>query len=533
MFRRSRGPQPQRRQQLETVWWGDTRTAQRPAVVRLDAAETVWPNLLLGLLMLMIFYLPNLAQFGIETGIRGVNPANILFVLILGVLSAINYPPSEPTPMKLPIVLFIGVVTWALLLALAGDASAWVEDVTVWKNGIFYLLLYFLYFHAVRDLRTVRILMLVMLFVLFTSGVLGVRQAIDYGIGHFNEAKRVAAPFGWYVNDANRSAVFFCIFLQIALAVMLFMKSRGWLRLACAVIVALGIFTIFHTYSRQSYFIMALLVFLIAVRKHLIYALIAAVLLFHYEHWVPETVVHRIEMTSLDPFEFKTYKPQVLPSFDAPAVSSGPLYGQVDGVNYNDPFRPVTQQSEAEKDPEQQYDESTESRFTLWSGAWELIVTRPLGIGLNRFKREITPYVPHTLAGKDAHNFYVLLATEAGVIAPLFLFVLLGSLLMLGWRLSRLADDEEARTLGNGFVMATLAVMLGNIYGSRFLDGDVMGNYWILAALVARTLLIKQQALRDRQKRAAQQSAAPVRGAMRPPPAPPAGGLAPSPRQPR
>lgn len=516
MFRRSKPTALHKRVQLETAWWGESRTGKPARAVSFAAPESVWPGLLLGLLVLMIIYLPNLAQFGIETGIRGVNPANILFVMILAVMSLVGRPPSEPTPMKVPILLFFATITWALVVALVGDASAWVEDVTVWKNGVFYLLLYFMVFHAVRDLRTVRILLMVILFVTFTSTVLGVRQAIDYGIGSFNEQKRVAAPFGWGVNDANRSAIFFCIYLQLTLAIVLFMKSRGWLRVACAVILALGIFTIFHTYSRQSYFIMALLIFLIAVRKHILYALLAAVLLFHYELWVPETVVHRIEMTAIDPFEFKTYKPQALPTFEAPAVSTGALYGQVDGVSYEDPFRPVTRQSESDKDPEQQYDESTESRFTLWAGAWELIVTRPLGIGLNRFKREISPYVPHTLAGKDAHNFYVLLATEAGLIAPVFLLALIGSLLLLGWRLSRLPQDEEARTLGIGFVMATLAVALGNVYGSRFLDGDVMGNYWILTGLVARTWMIKQQEQRDRQKAA--RAAQPQRKVVWPPP---------------
>jgi O-antigen ligase len=501
MFRRNKSSPSRPRVHLDTVWWGETRSTKAAAPL-FAAAESVWPLVLLGLLMFLIFYLPNLAQFGIETGIRGINPANILFVLILFVFMAVGHPPSEPTPLKLPILLFLGVLTWALLVALAGDASAWVEDVTVWKNGVFYILLYFLYFAAVRDLRTVRILLLVLLFVLLTSAVLGVRQAIDYGIGSFNEQKRVAAPFGWGVYDANRSAVFFCIHLQLALAVMLFLKSRGWLRLACALIVALGIFSIFHTYSRQAYFIIALLIFLIAVRKHFLYALLAGVLLFHYELWVPETVVQRIEMTSVDPFEFKTYKAQPIPTFDSLSVNQGALYGQVDGLSYQDPFRPATSQTESETDADKQYDDSTESRFTLWAGAWELIVTRPVGIGLNRFKREITPYVPHTLAGKDAHNFFVLLATEAGFIAPLFLLALIGGLLVLGWRLSRIPDDEESRTLGIGFMMATLAVVLGNVYGSRFLDGDVMGNYWILAGLVARTLQLKSQAQRERSRTA-------------------------------
>jgi hypothetical protein len=92
----------------------------------------------------------------------------------------------------------------------------------------------------------------------------------------------------------------------------------------------------------------------------------------------------------------------------------------------------------------------------------------------------------------DAHNFYILLAAEAGVVAPVFLLLLLASLLLLGRRLALMTDDEEALALGVGFMMATIAVAMGNLYGSRFVDGDVMGNYWIVAALVARAIMIKE-----------------------------------------
>jgi hypothetical protein len=369
----------------------------------------------------------------------------------------------------LPIVLFIGVLTWGLLLALAGDHSAWVEDLTNYKNVVFYPLLYFLVYHSVRDMKTLRLLVLMTLFIAFTSSVLGVRQAMEYGIGNFDQHKRVAAPFGWSVFDANRSAIFFCIHLQIVLAMALFSKSRGWLRLACWVTFGLGVFAVFHTYSRQSYFILAVLLLLIAMRKNLVVAALACLALYNYEVWVPDTVMQRIEMTSAE----SNLAPRPALGFD-PNTSSSSLPGTLPAV------KPAE---------EREYDESTESRFILWEGAWEIIQQNPLGIGL---ARTIGDHVPPQLAGKDAHNFYVLLTTEAGVLAPPFLVALLISLLWLGQRLAQLKGDDEARALGVGFVMATLAVVLGNIYGSRFLDGDVMGNYWIYAGLAARAWQIKR-----------------------------------------
>jgi hypothetical protein len=437
------------------------------------ATDPFWQKVLVVMLVALVFYLPNQAQIRIEIPVRGLNMTNVLFLIALFSLAMLHRPSDDrPTPIKIPIVLFIGVLTWGFVLALAGDRSAWIEDLTHYKNVVFYLLLYFLVYHAVRDRKTLRLLVLVTLFIAFTSSVLGMRQALDYGIGTFNENKRVAAPFGWNVFDANRSAIFFCIHLQIVLAMALFLKSRGWLRIACAVVFGMGVFAVFHTYSRQSYFILAVLLLLLTMRKNVLVAALACLALYHYDAWVPETVLERVQMTSAE----ANAVPRAAPGYDPNWTSSGLPTATA-------PTKPAD---------DRQYDESTESRFILWEGAWEIIQEQPLGIGLARFKRTIGDHVPPELAGKDAHNFYVLLTTEAGVFAPIFLLVLLVALVRLGQRLAQFRDDDEARALGVGFMMATLAVVLGNIYGSRFLDGDVMGNYWILAGLVARAWQIKQ-----------------------------------------
>ena len=142
------------------------------------------------------------------------------------------------------------------------------------------------------------------------------------------------------------------------------------------------------------------------------------------------------------------------------------------------------------------YDVSTASRLVIWEGAWQLIQARPWGIGLNHFKREIGQVVPQ-YKGKDAHNFYVLITTEAGVVAPVVLLLLLIGLYRLGRSVEKLDDSEESKVLGVGFSMTVVAVALGNMYGSRFLDGDVMANFWIFSGIVARyrTLLVEARAV--------------------------------------
>jgi hypothetical protein len=74
-------------------------------------------------------------------------------------------------------------------------------------------------------------------------------------------------------------------------------------------------------------------------------------------------------------------------------------------------------------------------------------------------------------------QFYVLITTGAGIFASIALAALLVSLLRLGLRLTSIKGDEEAMALGFGFTMAKLAAIMGNVYGGRFVDSDVMGIY--------------------------------------------------------
>lgn len=405
------------------------------------------------LLVAMVFYLPNQAQFPFEFTIRGLNTINVLFILIFFTMLKNGVSSREPTPLKGTFVFFFLLLLWATIVGIVSDASIWVEDVTTLKNNIFYMSLYFLFFHAVQDMKTLRVLVFTILFVTFTSAFLGLRQALDYGIGVFNETRRVSAPFGWGFYGANRSAIFFCLFLPLVASAALFLKSRPMLRLACLGTALLGVFVVFHTFSRQAYFILVVLALLLTLRKNLFVTVLISLALLNYDAWVPEAVIERIESTSSE---------QEKPS------ASG---------------------------EEKKFDDSTESRFLFWAGAWELIQERPWGIGLNHFKREIGDYVPPHLAGKDAHNFYVLITTEAGMLAPLVVLLLLFGMIRLGSRVAKLSDDEETRMLGVGYSVGVVAMLLGNIYGSRFLDGDVAGNFWILTALVARYEILKRREL--------------------------------------
>jgi O-antigen ligase len=433
-------------------------------------------NLLRLLLIALVVYIPNQAQFRIEFTVRGLNVLNVLVLLTVllmlalprsrgaGPAGAAGAMPEPPMPLRGVLLGLTAALVLAFLVGVAQDASQWVADLTALKIALTTLLLYPIVYHSVRDAQTVRLLVHVVLGVTLFAALLGLRQALDYGISTYNETRRVSAPFGWSFYDANRSAIFFVMFLPLLGAYALHGPGRRLLRLAALAGCGLCVFVVFFTYSRQAYAIVAVLTLLLVARRSWIAAVLVVLALAGFEHWAPQTVIERIQSTEKAEDDTPPPKPAAGASTGNDSMSEG------------------------------RFDESTESRWIIWEGAAQLIAERPWGVGLNHFKREIGAHAPR-YAGMDAHNSYVLITTEAGVLGLVALMATIVALWRLARRVDREAEDPFSRFLGWGFTLSIIALVLGNVYGSRFLDEGVMGNFWILAALVARHATLQDQAL--------------------------------------
>ena len=403
------------------------------------------PRLLKLLLVVSIFYIPNQSKFP-DFSVTGLNITNLLAIAILFLILSSKVKAKTPAPLKGQFIFFFLVLTWGFLIGQVYDSSTLFADLQVLKNSIQYMLLFFLAYYAIQDTKTIRLLFFVILFTTLFDTYLGLRQALDYGLSTYNETRRVAAPFSWNSTDSNRASAFFCIYLTLMGSAAFYYRKNllvRWMALAC---LAFGIFVDFFTYSRQSYFILAALALILTFRRNVVLALVIVVALLNYHVWLPDSAIARIDMTM-----------QTKDSM--PGVVGAPL--------------------------NQELDTSTESRFIIWSGAAQLLLRNPWGIGLNHFERNIGTYAPE-YAHYDAHNYYVLSTTEDGLLAPVALILLLFGLYRLGRSVEKLDDTQESKVLGIGLSLATLAVVMVNLYGSRFVDGNLMSNFWIAAALAAR-----------------------------------------------
>jgi hypothetical protein len=422
-----------------------------------QTADQVTPKSLKWLLAVTIFYIPNQSHFP-DFSVVGLNITNLLFVaiLLLVMRQRDEARAPDPAPLKKQFMFFFLMMVWGFLVGRVSGGSTAMADLEVLKNCVTYMLFFFLAYYAVQDARTIRFLFFVILFTAFFDIYLGLRQALDYGF-NFNAARRVAAPFSWNTADANRSSAYYTIYLCLLGVTAFYWRSSRTVRWLALGVSVFGIFVNFFTYSRQSYGILAVLALILALRRNALFAVVVAIALFNYNLWMPAGAVKRIDTT---------------------ISTQSAMPGTVGGG--------ATLQHQLATNSDQ--------RLLIWSGAAKLIEHAPWGIGLNHFTRDIGKVAP-AAADQDANCYYVLSATEDSLLAPVAMLVLLIGLYRLGRSVEKLDDTQESKVYGLSLWLAVIAIVLVNIYGSRFVDGNLMTNFWIFAGLAARSRTLTLHAL--------------------------------------
>lgn len=398
-----------------------------------------WITLPTFILCVLTVYIPYQIYLDFGTGIPGINGANLLFLLAFLLMRRTARTQDTKTPLKGVFVFYFVVVSLAFAIALMHGGRPALDDVNYWKSLLFYPLLYFLFFHAIKTRDDARWVVAAILLVVGVAALQAFRQGLDYGLGNFNETRRAAGPFSSDWSNSNRAGVFFAMFAPVMAVVATLYRERRLIRLGAAVGLFLCIMATFVTYSRQSYVILAAVLMLFMMRRSLLIAVFGCILILSYESWLPSAAVQRIQMTQ--------------------------TAGEVGGGD-------------------EELDESTESRFIIWSGAAMMIAENPFGVGLQRFRENLGQY--SQIKNMDAHNYYILTTAEAGILGGAALFVLIGGLFFLPAPLFKMKEDPNALVLAWSHRLCTIALILGNTFGSSFNFGELMSSYWILSAVVAR-----------------------------------------------
>ena len=399
----------------------------------------------------LAFYTVNQLHFPQSLGVPGLNVLNLICLTVwIGHLRTGRKNDVKPVLRKRFFLLF-ALIFYSFLITQVTLPDDVMADINYLKASIFYPVFFFIYFYVVRTEDDIRFIMYACLFVAMIAGFEAMREGLAFGNTSFHPMKRASGPFGDDAFTANRAGVFLAMMFCLALAVALYHPEPGnrWIRPAAMVGMLLILAGLFYTFSRQSYLIVVIVAALMMLRRGPALIIILAVAAVSYQSWVPDAAVDRLTDTK-----------------------------QVD------------------EDGKEQVDDSTSSRWVQWEAGWRMIQDKPWGIGFQRFGELSGSY-----GGKpdlDAHNHYVLFAAEASLIGLAVHLILVLSLWWYGhsyYRLAKRRRNPLGRCLGSGFAFMTVAMILGNIYGSPFANGEVMGLYWILAGLMARHMLVLKASL--------------------------------------
>jgi O-antigen ligase len=135
-----------------------------------------------------------------------------------------------------------------------------------------------------------------------------------------------------------------------------------------------------------------------------------------------------------------------------------------------------------------QLDRSSAHRLLLWRGAARMIAQYPIqGVGIGLFQVMIGNYTEVPLRKEDphdAHNAFILLASEMGLPELLMLLLLHCCFAILALRLYLKRRMLVDRVLGLSFIGCQVGVLVSCMLGSRFSDEALITFFWMMAAML-------------------------------------------------
>ena len=406
-------------------------------------------------------------------GTFAVNLTNLLFILVmLGGFSRSMRQGRflQNASLNVPILLFVflGAISLVRGSMEYGSGYLW-HVITPLKRWLTTPFLYFLTLFVVRDKRTLKTAVVIMMICLTVVGLMAVRDYIEEGSGSSIEADRI----GGIAEQPNMLAAFFCYYMFILASFYLcnLSKPKYWLLLIPFLICFRGIQV---TFSRGGY--LAFLAGAMALsffRSKLLFALVIVGLILAVLNPVllPKGIAYRL---------LSTFKNVEVLEEERREEGKEENLGEVAADIY--------------KGEGNILDRSAQSRLEIWKGALRMIGDYPaFGTGYGTFFYMIPFYTPELRGMQiDAHNSYLIIAAEMGLPALFAFLLILSVAFWKGYRLYKTAKDPFIKATALGFLAGLFGLLMANMFGSRLDHEEIAGYFWILCALIMRSVVLEK-----------------------------------------
>jgi len=391
---------------------------------------------------LLYFFVPLIPLVNITDKIpklaEGLGFINVMMVVLVlaWIFSSRKGPLVEKTPFNVPLLLFILITyigLWRGSFYVGEAMPLGGPRFTQWKDLMMLPMLYFLTVNNIKDRRELRIMVLLMVGVMFYMETYFWREIRWYNLAFYRDKLRWFR--GTFSNlGSNEWSAFFAQYSMVVLGLYLFDKVKIR-KLFFLFIFTLNMLVLLYTFSRAAYLAAFTGLAFICLAKERKLLPILAIILICYSTLFPTAMVQRVEMTQT-----------------------------VEG----------------------QLDPSAAARLDYWHQAWELFQQNPvIGTGLYTFIK--IGY------HRDTHNMYLNVLSELGLTGFLLFLYLFYLSIKHGWRFYKSTDDNFLKGLSFGFVAATIASMVTNMFGNRFSYLCLGGYHWVFLGLIMRASILERQ----------------------------------------
>jgi len=138
-------------------------------------------------------------------------------------------------------------------------------------------------------------------------------------------------------------------------------------------------------------------------------------------------------------------------------------------------------------------DGSSQVRLYVWLAAIQMIEDHPLGVGYGLFKFYLPEYSP-VYRFRAAHNSYLLLAAETGVLGLLAFLVVLGLMMLESWRAYRACRDPLLRAVALAAVASTMSMAISSFFYNFWFNVQINGQQWMLLGIATQLRRIDLEA---------------------------------------
>jgi O-Antigen ligase len=393
--------------------------------------------------LLLIAYLPYNTRFPVNLGSSSLNLTNILVLMGIVAMLSTRRPRRQPFGgLEYVLLAFIGFGVLAIGTTIVGHGGRGLQtDINHFKQWLTPILVFFLARRVIEDRED---LVDVLVAILWTSTLVG---ALTWWEGFTNVRGSIdRSRVGSIMSQANTMAAFLVYYSLPALALFLRLKHRGAraLSLAAFLVMARGML---YCLSRGAYLSLAagsVVVMLLSSPLLLVAGATSVVVAIAAPEYapdiIPSSVLTRMKMTT------KTDETD-------PDASTDHL------------------------------DTSSEHRLMLWNAGLAMMRAHPLaGVGLFRYGEVIDKYALDREENDpfDAHEAYIKVGAEMGIPALLTMLLLLAWIGCASWTLYFRRTDLLDRSLALGMMGSLVGLMVSCLFGSRFVDDNLMSQFWVL-----------------------------------------------------